>query len=314
MDCRRHFETNAGFMLIQQLLTLLFSALFMLLLCSTIVLQWRAFSLQSQQTHLQQTAVLAHTLLQRELSNAQFWAGLQPDGLSVAGAAVNGDCYSIADSGSFPQAGQHWLPMVAGPVGTNRTPQCLTNAVKQSDFIQVKHLGGDPLTQTELRSNRAYVQQDGWQGKFVSQQASGLTASSWYWPYVHELYYVAMQSLTGQQIPVLMRKRLIRNSQGNFAIDTAAVLDGVEMLVFEFGLDSDGDGQADQFLSGAQLSAAQWRQSFLIRQVRYFVLLRALQPEAGYQNKQQYQLGARRFQAKGDAFRRWLISSSVAFP
>lgn len=311
----RFLRTQQGFLLLQQMVVLLLSALLMLMFSSMLVLQWQAFRQQSQLTLLQQTAVQLHALLQRELSNSQFWAGLADSQLQPSSTQVSGDCQSSApDSGSFPRPAGQWLPFFAGTVGSALTPVCLSNASKQSDFIQLKHLAGDPLVLADLRNNRAYLQQNGWRGRFVSSNDAGLDAQSWYWPYVHELYYVAGQTLAGVGIPVLMRKRLIRNAQGQFVVDTNAVLDGVELLVFEIGLDTDGDGYAEQFLPAAQLTAAQWRQPHLISQVRYFVLLRALQAEPGYRNQQQYQLGQRRFQAPGDPYRRLLISSSVSFP
>lgn len=311
----RRFLVQQGFLLVQQMVVLLLSALLLLMLSSALVIQWQAFRQHSQLTLLQQTAVQLHALLQRELSNSQFWAGLPQTQLLPSSMPVAGDCPSAApDSGSFPTNSRQWLPFFAGTVGSAFTPVCLTNASKQSDFIQLKHLAGDPLVLADLRNNRVYLQQTGWQGRFVSSNDTGLNDQSWYWPYVHELYYVAGQTLAGAGIPVLMRKRLIRNAQGNFVVDTHAVLDGVELLVFELGLDADGDGYAEQFLPAAQLTAAQWRQPRLISQLRYFVLLRALQAEPGYRNQQQYQLGQRRFQAPGDPYRRLLISSSVSFP
>jgi len=301
-----------GFLLVQQMVTLLLSALLILMLASALGVHWRAFQQQSQLTFLHQTAVQAHALLQRELGNSNFWAGLHASQLAPSLAVVSGDCLSAApDSGSFPKHAQQWLPFFAGTVGAATTPVCLTNAVKQSDFIQLKHLAGDPLSVNDLRSNRAYLQQDGLTGRFVKSGDAGLRAQSWYWPYQHELYYIATQTLIGDSIPVLMRKRLVRNAQGNFVMDTSAILDGVELLVVELGLDQDGDGHTEQFIPASQLTAGLWHQSSRIRQVRYFVLLRALQPEPGYRNQQLYKLGQRQFQPKGDPYRRLLIRSSV---
>jgi hypothetical protein len=303
-----------GFLLMQQMIVLLLSALLMLMLTSAFVLQWQAFRQQSQLTLLHQTAIQTHALFQRELSQVGFWAGL--DLLSIQPPqpelAVSGDCLlGGLDSGSFPKLGQVWLGVYAGSVGASNTPLCLTNAVRQSDFIQVKHLAGDPLQVTELRPNRSYLQQHGLSARFVLSGDAGLKAQLWYWPYQHEMYYVAQQTLAGQSIPVLMRKRLVRNQQGNLVMDTAAVLDGIEMLVVEIGIDQDADGLADIFMPASAVPVATWQQPQLVRQIRYFVLLRALQPERGYRNQQMYQLGPRQFHGRGDPFRRLLISSSV---
>ncbi|WP_430457307.1 PilW family protein [Rheinheimera sp.] len=296
------------------MIALLLSALLLLMLTHAFVVQWQAFRQQSQLTFLHQTAIQSHTLLQRELSQSGFWAGLGVVQVKPPQPAtqVQGDCHSPGiDSGSFPLAGQIWLTLYAGTVGAANTPACLTNAVKQSDFIQLKHLAGDPLRLADLRANRSYLQQNGLSGRFIRSGDAGLNPQLWYWPYRHELYYVARQTLAGELVPVLMRKRLVRNQQGNLAMDTAAVLDGVEMIAVEIGLDLDADGLAEQFIPASQLAAASWGQRQTIRQIRYFVLLRALQAESGYRNQQRYQLGQRQFQARGDPYRRLLISSSV---
>lgn len=303
-----------GFLLVQQMIVLCLAAILLLMLTTAVAMQWQAFRQQSQLVFLHQTAVQTHALLQHELANAAFWAGLSRQQLATSVLTVSGDCAAKnIDSGSFPLASQDWLPFLAGTVAAANTPACLTQATPQSDYLQLKHLAGDPLTLAELRNNRAYLQQTGLQGRFVSSSDTGLTAQSWYWPYQHELLYVTTQYQAKQMIPVLMRKRLVRNAQGNFVMDTAAILDGVEMMVFELGLDVDGDGQSEQFIPASQLTINQWQQTGLITQLRYFVLLRALQPEPGYRNQQLYRLGQRQFQARGDPYRRLLIRSSVSF-
>lgn len=303
-----------GFLLIQQMVVLCLAAILLLMLTSAVTMQWQAFRQQSQLVFLHQTAVQSHALLQHELGNSAFWAGLSRQQLAASAVTVTGDCAANNyDSGSFPAASQNWLPVLAGTVGAAISPACLTNATPHSDFLQLKHLAGDPLTLADLRSNRAYLQQDGLKGRFVSSNDTGLTAHSWYWPYQHEVLYVTAQYQAKQMIPVLMRKRLVRNAQGNFVMDTAAILDGVEMMVFELGLDLDGDAQTDQFLPASQMTISQWQQTGLVNEVRYFVLLRALQPEPGYRNQQLYQLGQRQFQARGDPYRRLLIRSAVSF-
>lgn len=301
-----------GFLLMQQMVSLALGAILLSMLTLAFVLQWQAFRQHSQLAWLQQSAVQVHALLQRELNNQGFWAGVRFLSPVPAAMSVQSDCKSQVDSGSLPQLAQPWLPQLAGTVGGRFSPSCLTNAQRQSDFIQLKHLAGQPVTPGDLRPNRVYLQQHGLHGRFVRTGDGGLDPQLWYWPFNFELYYVAMQTLQGQPIPVLMRKRLIRSAQGQLTIDTAAVIDGVELLVVDVGLDQNSDGQADQFLPAEQVALSDWQQGHRVCQIRYFVLLRSLQPEQGFQNEQLYMLGSRRYQAPGDAFRRILISSSVS--
>lgn len=312
MTFRRPMLPVRGFLLLQQMVSLALAAILLSLLTLAFVLQWQAFRQHSQLAWLQQSAVQVHALLQRELNNQGFWAGVRYLSPVAAAMSVQSDCQSQVDSGSLPRMAQPWLSQLAGTVGGRFSPSCLTNAKRQSDFIQLKHLAGQAVTTGLLRQNRVYLQQQGLHGRFVRTGDGGLDHQLWYWPYNFELYYVAIQTLQGQPIPVMMRKRLIRNAQGQLTIDTAAVIDGVELLVIEVGLDQNADGQADHFLPAEQVPLSDWQQGQRVCQIRYFVLLRSLQPEQGYQNDQLYLLGSRRYQAPGDAFRRILISSSVS--
>lgn len=299
-----------GFLLIQQMASLALSALLLLMLISAFVLQWQAFHHHSQLTQLHQTATQLQALFQREFSNARFWSALDPAAISAAGFSVNGDCHSPFDSGTFVQPGQGWFPLLAGQTGQAMTPFCLSSASKGSDFIQLKHLAGHWLQLHQLKSNRVYVQQTGQLGRAVLSGQAGLEPQAWFWPYIHEVYYVMPQLSAGQTIPVLMRKRVVRSASGELNMDTAAVLDGVELLVFEVGLDQNGDGVADVFRPAAQLSPPDWAQLRPV-QLRYFALLRALKAEPGYQNAHLYRLGQRKFQAQSDPYRRLMIRSAI---
>jgi type IV pilus assembly protein PilW len=67
------------------------------------------------------------------------------------------------------------------------------------------------------------------------------------------------------------------------------VLDGVERLHFEFGVDTNLDGQLDYLLPTTQMSADLWQQSnSRIITIRYYVLLRARQPDPTYTNNHAY--------------------------
>lgn len=299
-----------GFLLIQQMASLALAALLLMMLTAAFVLQWQAFHHHSQLTQLHQTAAQLQALFQREFGNARFWSALAPTTISATGLSVSGDCRSAFDSGTFVQPNQGWLPLLAGQTGLAGTPVCLGSAFKGSDFVQLKHLAGQWLQMHQLKANRVYVQQTGRLGRVVLSGQAGLEPQAWFWPYIHELYYVMLQGTAGQVVPVLMRKRLVRSASGELNMDTAAVLDGVELLVFEVGLDNNGDGVADQFRAAAQIAPAEWQQLRPV-QLRYFALLRALKAEPGYQNNHLYRLGLREFQAPGDPYRRLMIRSAV---
>jgi type IV pilus assembly protein PilW len=288
--------SQRGFLLLQQMIALALAALFIALFGGIVLQLWQAFRWHSQLVALHQQAIQLQVLFQREFVNGQFWAGLVPQQIAVPDDwQVDADCRGADDSGSFPRVGLRYRDLLAGRVGDADSPACLRNAVAVSGYLQIKRLAAA----TTIPSNRIGIRQQAYRADFV--RAGAVQPDSWYWPYLHEVYYVARQGT----VPTLMRKRLLLNAQQDAVMDTDAVLDGVEQLEFELGLDTDADALPDQFSHSADAGQAP------VVMIRYWALLRSVTPQQGYQNNQIYQMGSRQWQAPGDAFQRVLISSSV---
>lgn len=307
------FSLARGWTLLEMLIAMALSLLLTLLLVNSWQVNYQAFRQTSQLAEMQQSGQFVLSFFQQELQNQHFWAGAEPTLLRPPlGFTVSGDCRSALDSGSFPKTAMVFVPVLSGIVGAAHTPDCLASAQKGSAFLQLKRLVGAPLTAAAAKNNRVYLQQQGRAYQFVSQPSAPATAT--YWPYSHQVFYVAMQTQGRQQVPVLMRKRLVRQASGQLSMDTDSVIDGVEMMHFEAGVDSNFDGQVDYLSDIAQVSADVWQQrSGQIIQLRFFVLVRSVMPDSTYTNVQQYTLGQRLFQAPGDHYRRLLVSSAVTF-
>lgn len=306
------FSYDRGWTLIEMLIATALSLLLTLLLVNSWQVNYQAFKQTSQLAEMQQSGQFVLGFFQQELLNQNFWAGADPRLLRpAAGFSVQGDCRSVLDSGSFPKSAMAFVPVLSGIVGAAHTPDCLNSADKGSAFLQLKRLAGAPLSAALAKNNRVYLQQQGRSYRFVSQPSG---AAATYWPYLHQVFYVAQQTQGRQQVPVLMRKRLVRQASGQLTMDTDSVLDGVEMMHFEAGIDSNFDGQVDYLSDVAQVSADVWQQrSGQVLQLRFYVLVRSVMPDNTYTNVQQYTLGQRLFQAPGDHYRRLLVSSAVTF-
>ena len=306
---------HRGWTLVEALISMALGLLCTLMLIAAWQWNYRAFVQTTQLSELQQSAQFALSFMQQELVNQKFWAGLQVTELSATSLPTPiSDCAGPVDSGSFPRLQQEFIDIFSGTVGHSETPDCLTVAVKGSDFLQLKRLAGAPLSKAQLKPNRVYLQQVQRDAGFVTSHSPEVSADATFWPYVHQLWYVAQQKHDGKNIPVMMRKRLVRQNSGQLAVDTSALIDGVEMLYFEVGVDSNFDGQMDYSRHAAEISEAVWLgQQGQVIQLRFFVLLRSLTADLTYTNHQQYQLGKRLYKAPGDHYRRLLVSSAVTF-
>jgi type IV pilus assembly protein PilW len=103
----------------------------------------------------------------------------------------------------------------------------------------------------------------------------------------------------------LMRSALV---DGVYA--TQPLIDGIEALRFEYGIDSTGDGSPDgSYLSAPPTTLADLRN---IVAVKVHVLARNLEATPGYKDTKAYQLGnAATISAANDGFKRHVFSTTV---
>jgi type IV pilus assembly protein PilW len=309
---------TAGFTLTELLIAMLL-ALFLLSMVLTAFSSLSRSVRQAQQlSELQQNAQLVMSLFQNELTNTGFWGGRSDPMLAVASpmpASPAPDCVEdTLDSGSFPQAGRNFVTLYASRTAAGRQLNCITQTIPDSELLQVKRLVGQLAMPTEMRQNRFYLETDWQHSRFVDSSSHGLNAAYDYFPYQHLVFYLQLQRVDGNTVPVLMRKRLARNQVGSATISTDSVLDGVERMHFEFGVDTNLNGQLNYFLPTQHMAADfWWQKNSRIISIRYYVLLRARQPDPGYINNQHYDMGGSEFIAPGDHYRRLLVSSSIFF-
>jgi type IV pilus assembly protein PilW len=120
-------------------------------------------------------------------------------------------------------------------------------------------------------------------------------------------YYVDQDSDERPGTPSLRRKQL-DVAGGATVIGDLQIVPGVEDLQVEFGADFNDDQNADYFVqpdvaipAGDQIVA-----------VRVWLLVRAEQPEIGFTDDRVYNYASRAAYAPADAFRRVLVSKTVA--
>lgn len=274
---------------------------------------------QTQQiAELQQNAQFMLSFMQNELHNMGFWGG-KADLLSAASHssldAPDPDCFNVAiDSGSFPRVDQVFVTLYAQLVSSGRQLNCIPSALANSELLQIKRLIGQNQPIHGLKNNRFYLETDWLQSRFVSVASANLDVAKDYYPYQHLIFYLQKQYRAGEALPVLMRKRLIRNASGYASIATDSIIDGVERLHFEFGIDADLDGSLDYQQSTTEMTEQQWQQqNSRIVSIKFYVLLRALTEDRQYRNNEVYIMGKHRFSPDGDNYRRLLISSTVFF-
>jgi type IV pilus assembly protein PilW len=235
-----------GFTLLELLISLTLGLVLMTFLIGTLFATQKSNRQTQQLVQLQQNSQMLMSLFQAELPNLMFFAGRSLADVAAAShqlAPVLGDCVAESDTGSFPISGRPYLSLYAQQVQPHNHLDCLSQPKPGSELLQFKRIVGGSLSATQMRANRFYFETSAATSRFVSSSSADLIPDSLYWPFSHQVFYISEQKHSGDMVPVLMRKRLIRNAAGQSVMTTDSVLDGVERMHFEFGLDANLDGQ-----------------------------------------------------------------------
>jgi type IV pilus assembly protein PilW len=143
--------------------------------------------------------------------------------------------------------------------------------------------------------------------------------------YVTRIYFVANNDLAGDGIPTLKRAELGAGAGGATAFKIVPLVEGVENLQIEFGIDVDNDGAPDVFTADPDSYAcagsacvANWRN---VMAARLNLLVRSTETTPGYVDTKVYVLGKKadgtenRFPATGtgygDAYRRHVYQAEI---
>lgn len=110
---------------------------------------------------------------------------------------------------------------------------------------------------------------------------------------------------TGDSIPTL--KRLEFTGDATTPFTEIPLVEGIEHFHVEYGLDNDGDGAADAYVTDPG-TVAGWMN---VVTARFFVLARNIDASPGFTDTKTYELGSVAIAAAGDRYRRHVYSSLV---
>ncbi len=272
-----HSCKSRGFTLIELMVALLLGLLLSGAIISVFLEGKNNFVQDDEVARVQENGRYALRLLSREIGMAGFFGG-EPDAVDVNGGAVtDNDC---------GPAGENWLLVgstvedpsdptthIASPLevldssdaSTDDYYQCLTDGlvVNDTDILVVKRVSDSavivdgewqaPVSALDADRHYLWTSNRG-QGTTVLKQGSDYdsgdlasivsTASgSDVWEYKGALFYVG----TDEEVPSLCKKELQDNGAG--ISSQRCLVQGIEDIQYELGVDIDGDNVPDQFIS-----------------------------------------------------------------
>ncbi len=305
--------TTRGFTLIELLIAL---TLGLILVAGTVVVfvQSRRSAMQDAEiARVLQNGRFTVRLIMRELSMAGLWGNVT-DGNAVSHheslavrRACNGD-----QSADWVFA----LPAVAFLNNANSTDvaasyDCLPHAdiVSGADILVSKRVAGTTTTASDLQAGRIYVRSNGVSaqlflasGEAAEPVMEGDTTNR---AYIAQILYLRDYSVVvGDGIPTLCRAYLNTGTPPDMRNE--CLVEGVENLQLQFGIDTDGDAVANFYHAApdaAQLSNAVT--------VRVHLLLRSINSLPGHVDNAIYTLGKERMPAASDGHFRRVFTSTV---
>lgn len=216
-------------------------------------------------------------------------------------------------------------------------PTCLTNSVSGGESLVIHRVGTTSIVATSASSGTPYVQMSACQsdsqpmlfGKgaasiFTLRQKDCATVST-VWPYAVHTYYVSACDICSPNdgVPTLKMAELVG---GN--IQVTPLVEGIEDIHFEYGLDLDGNGAPDCFsddptqdaapvatgcsVGWSAVDAENWAN---VTAVRVYLLARSIEPTPSWTDTRTYDLGrTSRSGPFNDHFKRQVYSTVVPMP
>ena len=250
--------------------------------------------------------------ISREIAMSGFWGKFLDitNTTEDASVTVAVDCGDGVNPWAMDLTAMQFLSNVTA-VTTAARFNCLpsANVVVGTDILSVKRVADSDTLDADLRVDQMYMRTNTVAAVMYLGGAAGtppaMIGTVTNWAYLPRIYFLRDYSFTvGDGIPSLCRGFLDNSSPP--AMTTECLVEGVENLQIEYGVDNDGDAIADYYT--AIPTAIELFDSVA---VRVYVLVRSLNQIPNYTNDKAYNLGALNIAAANDGFFRRVFSTTV---
>jgi type IV pilus assembly protein PilW len=279
----RYSAEQRGFTIVELMVAMLISLMIAAGALTLFTQVSRSHEQDQRITSLIEHGRFALKTIMQDLTMADFW-GEMIDPTSVTTALVAGeDCGIALLSGTDAMQYNNNHPGMASVQFNNNSGGCpgLTGTVRPgTDLLAVKRVSGTGVTAGQT-DGIVYLRTNGVTGSLINDAGStALPATFRDWMYLPRIYYVRDGGL-----PMLCRLTLVNTAFGAVAAD-GCLAEGIEDLHLQFGVDTDTDGVANQYVSNP--TAAQIGDAV---SARVYLLVRAATGDFTYTDTKQYVLG-----------------------
>ncbi|MDH4284690.1 MAG: PilW family protein [Gallionellaceae bacterium] len=197
---------------------------------------------------------------------------------------------------------------VYGYTGTDATPSCITNRKSGTAILVVRRT--DTSTAATPDGASAYLQVSrcntdispfalGTSGFTLRQK--DCVASAPLRKYIVRIYYISSCSNCGTGADSIPTLKMVEFASG--AQTTIPLVEGIENMQFDYGVDTTNDGSPDSYTTSP--TSAQWDD---VMAIRVSLLARNTEPTGGYADTKSYTLGSVAIAAANDSYKRHVYS------
>jgi type IV pilus assembly protein PilW len=313
-------KSQYGFSLLEVFITLIIGLVIFAGVLSVFVGMRTTTSETSSYGELQENGRFAISVLSDDLLRQNFWGdytgSLALSSINPVPSAPTGECVGGGvNNGTFPLAVGHFRTLWGETVTSAAILSgCRSDAKLDSDILQLKRVISTPLALTAGDSapvGNYYLVSNMNNGTIFSAGTVPTIEGAQVWEYQHHIYYVREEVQGSNTVPVLMQGQLANT------LSFAPIIDGIEMIRFEYGVDMETDptnsgyGIVNAYIPAVNMTDALWNNATSrIIAVKVYVLARSIQEDKKYKNTNTYQLGSFNYTVD-DNYRRLLFSSTV---
>jgi len=305
-------KRQTGFTLVE-LLVSLGIGLFLVTGTVTVFIQNNRSSVQDEEiSRVLENGRYVMRFLSRELAMAGFWGKFLDVETTTnhASISIGQDCGNGVDPWAMNLDAIQFLDnSTAATVAA--TFACIPSAdvLAGTDLLAVKRVADSNTADVGIVNNTIYMRTNGVGAVMFHGGGADtppvLTGTEINWSYLPQIYYIRDYAVTAADgIPTLCRVYLDNSTPSNMTSEV--LLDGVENLQIEFGVDDDDDFIADYYTAAP--TAAEIADAVA---VRIYVLVVSVNEVPNYTNDKTYTLGSTTVNAANDGFYRRVFNTTV---
>jgi len=279
-----------------------------------------SYAQDEEMARLQENARFALDYLKREISLSGFYGGIA-DTSSLFPGTVSTDCDGSGADWALDVSTSMELVNNAPNSGTLATQNgtvfdCISSGdvVDGTDIFSTKRTAdaatldnGNVVVAAALKTwylKKYDYSSYSWSFLTSAIPSDEATANSTYdyWQYYSNIYYIRDHSVSSDDnIPTLCNVSLI-----NDEMEHRCLIEGIEDIQLEIGIDNDGDGIVDQYKNAP--TTADFAKAV---SVHLYLLARSVNPVFGYTNNKRYRLGVKNIPAFNDSYIRKVFSTTI---